>query len=144
MKKLGILLLFALLFISCEKDNGVIPEDLKKEVTKELKGKVFTAYEAQVYKEGSGNTEVDPQKAFFTKMEIVGEVIELTSANNMKSRYGFDINNANRNSEELPEVLSLAMKSSYKNFYIYLSKDYSNAVVTLTHGSSSYGISMKP
>ncbi|MCT1532590.1 MULTISPECIES: hypothetical protein [Sphingobacterium] len=144
MKKLGILLLFAVLFISCEKDNGVIPEDLKKEVTQDLKGKVFTAYEAQVYKQGGTNTEVDPKNAYFTKMEIVGNVIELTSANNSKSRYGFEINNANRNSEELPEVFTLAMKSSYKNFYIYLSRDYSNAVITLSDGSNSYGISLKP
>jgi len=143
MKKLGIFLLFAVLFISCEQDNGVVPEQLKEEVTKDLQGKIFTAYEAQVYTEGKGNTEVDPQTAFFTKMEIIGSVIELTSANNTKTRYGFEINNANRGSEELPEVFTLAMKSSFKNFYIYLNRDYSNVLITVSNGNNSYGISLK-
>jgi len=142
MKKLSILLFFAVLFISCEKDNGVVPEKLKEEVLSDLKGKVFTAYEAQVYSESTGTVAVEPDQGFFTKMEFVGSVIEMTSANGSKSRYGFEINNANRGSTELPDIFTLAMKSNYKNFYIYLSRDYSNATVTLTDGNKSYGVSL--
>ncbi|OYD42454.1 MULTISPECIES: hypothetical protein [Sphingobacterium] len=144
MKQLGILLLFAVLFISCEKDNGVVPEKLKETVVTDLKGKVFSAYQAQMVTQGEGAKLVDPENAFFTKMEFVGNVVELTRANNTKSRFGFEINNANRNSEELPDVFSLAMKSDYNNFYIYLNRDYSNATIILGEGNKSYSINLKP
>lgn len=143
MKQLSIFLLFAVLFISCEKDNGVVPEKVKETVTKDLQGKIFTAYQAQVYTEGNGNVQVDPKDAFFTKMEIVGNVIELTSASNAKSRYGFEINNINRGNEELPDVYTLAMKSTYTNFYIYLNRDYSNVTITLSDGAKSYAVNLK-
>lgn len=142
MKKLGILLLFAVLFISCEKDNGVVPEKLKEEVLSDLKGKVFTAYEAQMYSEGTGTVMLEPNQGYFTKMEFVGSVIEMTSANGTKSRYGFEINNANRGSTELPDIFTLAMKSNFQEFYIFLSRDYTNATVTLSDAGKRYSVSL--
>lgn len=142
MKKLGILLLFAVLFISCEKDNGVVPEKLKEEVLSDLKGKVFTAYEAQMYSEGTGTVMLEPNQGYFTKMEFVGTVIEMTSANGTKSRYGFEINNANRGSTELPDIFTLAMKSNFQEFYIFLSRDYTNATVTLSDAGKRYSVSL--
>ncbi len=142
MKKLGILLLFAVLFISCEKDNGVVPEKLKEEVLSDLKGKVFTAYEAQMYSEGTGTVMLEPNQGYFTKMEFVGNVIEMTSANGTKSRYGFEINNANRGSTELPDIFTLAMKSNFQEFYIFLSRDYTNATVTLSDAGKRYSVSL--
>ncbi len=142
MKKLSILLLFAVLFISCEKDNGVVPEKLKEEVLSDLKGKVFTAYEAQMSSESTGPVMLEPNQGYFTKMEFVGTVIEMTSANGTKSRYGFEINNANRGSTELPDIFTLAMKSNFQEFYILLSTDYSNATVLLTDAGKSYSVSL--
>src|SRR5690606_14844588 len=142
MKKLSILLLFAVLFISCEKDNGVVPEKLKEEVLSDLKGKVFTAYEAQMSSESTGPVMLEPNQGYFTKMEFVGTVSEMTSANGTKSRYGFEINNANRGSTELPDIFTLAMKSNFQEFYILLSRDYSNATVLLTDAGKSYSVSL--
>ncbi|WP_313189872.1 hypothetical protein [Sphingobacterium sp.] len=142
MKKLSILLLFAVLFISCEKDNGVVPEKLKEEVLADLKGKVFTAYEAQMFSESTGAVMLEPNQGYFTKMEFVGSVIEMTSANGTKSRYGFEINNANRGSTELPDIFTLAMKSNFQEFYIFLSRDYTNATVTLSDAGKRYSVSL--
>lgn len=143
MKKLSLLLFFAIFFSSCERDNGVVPEKVKEDIEADLKGKIFTAYSAQESSEEKGNIVVDPNKAFFTKMELVQNVIELTFSNNKMERFGYDINNANRGSTDLPDVYTLAMKSNYKNFYIYLNKDYSNAFITLTDGKSTYSINLK-
>lgn len=137
-----ILASIVMLFTSCLKDNGVVPRDLKKMVTNDLKGYVFVAYQAQVSKNGI-NTAVDPSKAYFTKLEFIDKVVEFTSPNGTKSRYGFEINNSNRNLEELPDVFTIPIKSNDKNFYVYLNSDYSNAFITTTVNNITYKISLK-
>lgn len=144
MKKLSLFLFFTVLFISCENDNGVRPEKVKEEIVADLKGKVFTAYSAYVLNNEEGNrTELDPSEAYFTNMEFIGNVVELTFNNNIKQRFGFDVNNANRGSAELPDLYTMPVKSEYKGFYIFLELDYSNALVTITDGKYSYGVNLK-
>ncbi|MGJ1204485.1 hypothetical protein [Sphingobacterium lactis] len=148
MKNFSLLLFVAILFVSCEKDHGIKPEDVKKEVSADLQGKVWTAYSALIQENSDQHKALPLNQTVFNKFKFDGSVIEVESPSGQKTRYGYDITNATRADEDLPDAYLLTMKSNYTNFYITVAKDYSAAKVYLTVTNqdktfANYGVMFK-
>ena len=120
MKKFGIFMLISMLFIACSDDKELSPPAIKDSVAKDLNNTVWTPTQ------GSN---------FFKSLKFIDGVIEGEFENGGTMRYGYHISNVNAVTE-LPEVLEINVKSSYKYFYILMKKDYSSFDLTMQPGDN--------
>lgn len=125
MKKLGLLLLISVFFIACS-DNDVKPPKLKDQIASDLRNTVWTPDRVELL-EGDEieGTVVENEMAEIKSVRFVDNVLECTNKDGVSTRLGYDVSNANK-ADEIPDIITLNVKSTYPYFYIFLDKNYSS------------------
>lgn len=125
MKKLGLLLLISVFFIACS-ENDVKPPKLKDQIAADLQNTVWTPHRVEII-EGDNveGTVVDKGLAEIKSVRFIDDVLECTGKDGVTKRLGYDVSNANK-VDEIPDVITLNVKSSYPFFYIFIDKNYSS------------------